>query len=122
MPADGQPSSPRQRMTTMNTVTLEQIVKHPFISRLYSNSPKIDDLSESAAVRAICRLRRMRREAKQSIQNAREDVRVAGVTDSPARMPKNERELAQLKIAAAHAADLPADLAELVRQAIATKA
>lgn len=101
----------------MNTV--EQIVKHPAVSNIYSNSCKIELLTDNVALQALCRLRRMRREAKRAIQNARVDVAVAGWTDSPARMPRRERELVQLRIAHENASLLPADLAAMVAAEIA---
>lgn len=94
--------------------SVEQIVKHPAVSRIYSNSCKIDILTDNIALQALCRLRRMRREAKRAIQNAREDVAASGLTNSPARMPRRELEFAQLRIAHENAALLPADLAAMV--------
>ena len=93
---------------------VETIVKHSAVSRVYSNGPRIELLTDNVALQALCRLRRMRRDSKRAIQNAREDVAVAGITDSPASMPRRERELVQLKIAHANASFLPADLAEMV--------
>lgn len=91
---------------------IEAIVMHPTVSRVYENGPRIELLTKNVALQALCRLRRMRRDAKRAIQNAREDVAITGRTDSSALMPRRERELAQLRIA--HAGFLPADLAALV--------
>lgn len=98
----------------MNNV--EQIVKHPAVSRVYCNSARIESLIDNPALQALCRLRRMRREGKRAIQNAREDVRVAGFTNSLASMPRRERELAQLRIAHENASQLPEDLAAMVAE------
>jgi predicted PP-loop superfamily ATPase len=103
-------------MTTMNNV--EQIVKHPAVSRVYANGPRIEVLTDNIALQALCRLRRMRRDSKRAIQNAREDVAASGGTDSAASMPHRERELAQLRIANANASLLPADLAAMVAAAL----
>lgn len=93
---------------------IEKIVKHPAVSRVYSNGGAIESLTDNVALQALCRLRRMRRESKQALQNAREDVAVAGVTDSPARMPKAARELQCLTVAWNNCAILPADLRNLL--------
>ena len=93
---------------------VEAIVKHSAVSHVYSNGPRIELLTDNLALQALCRLRRMRRDSKRAIQNAREDVAVAGFTDSPASMPRRERELAQLRIAHANASLLPADLASMI--------
>ena len=99
---------------------VEAIVKHPAVSRIYSNSCKIELLTDNVALQALCRLRRMRRDAKRAIQNAREDVAVAGWTDSAAAsMPRRERELLQLRIAHENATLLPADLAAMVAAEVA---
>jgi len=93
---------------------VEAIVKHFAVSRVYSNGPRIELLTDNVALQALCRLRRMRRDSKRAIQNAREDVSIVGFTDSPASMPRHEREFAQLRIAHAHAQLLPSDLAAMV--------
>ena len=93
---------------------VEAIVKHPAVSRIYSNGPRIELLTDNVALQALCRLRRMRRDSKRAIQNAREDVALAGWTDSAASMPRRERELMQLRIANANASLLPADLAAMI--------
>lgn len=95
-------------------MTIEQIVKHPAVSRVYSNSAKIDSLTDNVALQALCRLRRMRREAKRAIQNAREDVAISGFSDSPARMPKADRETECLTIAWNNCATLPEDMRALL--------
>ena len=100
----------------MNDV--EQIVKHHAVSIVYSNGPRVEKLADNIALQALCRLRRMRRDSKRAIQNAREDVAVAGWTDSAASMPRRERELAQLRIANANASLLPVDLAAMVAAAL----
>ena len=96
-------------------MTIEQIVKHPAVSRVYSNSAKIDSLTDNVALQALCRLRRMRREAKGAIQNAREDVASSGFSDSPARMPAASREMECLTLAWNNSALLPPDLTSLLR-------
>lgn len=100
---------------------VEAIVKHPAVSRVYSNATKIEHLTDNVALQALCRLRRMRRDAKRAIQNAREDIAVAGWTDSPASMPRRERELFLLRIAHENANLLPSDLAALVAAEVATE-
>jgi hypothetical protein len=105
-------------MTTMNQSVIEAIVKHPAVSSVYSNRCKIELCTENPSIQALCRLRRMRRDSKRAIQNAREDVAIAGWTDSAASMPSKERELAQLRIANANASLLPADLAAMVAAAL----
>ena len=107
-----QPPKQPEGMTTMTNV--EAIVKHSAVSRVYANGPRIELLTDNLALQALCRLRRMRRDSKRAIQNAREDVAVAGWTDSAASMPRRERELVQLRIAHTNAALLPADLAAMV--------
>ena len=97
---------------------VEQIVKHPAVSSVYSNGPRIEQLTDNVALQALCRLRRMRRDSKRAIQNAREDLALAGWTDSAASMPRRECELAQLRIANANASLLPADLAAMVAAAV----
>ena len=102
-----------------NTVNnVEQIVKHPAVSCVYANGPRIEVLTDNIALQALCRLRRMRRDSKRAIQNARENVAASGWTDSAASMPHRERELAQLHIANANASLLPADLAAMVAAAL----
>ena len=93
---------------------IESIVKHPAVSNVYANGPRIEDLTNNVALQALCRLRRMRRDSKRGIQNAREDVSVAGWTDSAASMPRKERQLEQIRIANSNASFLPADLATIV--------
>lgn len=101
----------------MNLV--EQIVKHPAVSRVYANGPKIELLTDNIALQALCRLRRMRGNAKRAIQNAREDVMATGYTTSVAAMPRQSLERECLLTAyGRRTVDLPADLAELVQTAV----
>ena len=95
-------------------MTIEQIIKHPAVSRVYSNSEKIESLTDNVALQALCRLRRMRREAKAAIQNARADVASVGFSDSPARMPAMSREAKYLTLAWNNCAMLPIDLSTLL--------
>ncbi len=97
---------------------IEQIVKHPAVSRVYANGAKIETLTADPGLQALCRLRRMRTQAKRAIANAREDVAATGNTDSPARMPQNGRVAELLRIARSNAAGLPADLVCLLQAAI----
>lgn len=96
--------------------TIEQIVKHPAVSRVYANGAKIETLTADSGLQALCRLRRMRGEAKRAIANALEEFAAMGRTDSPARMPLHARELEQLRIARSNAAALPSDLVALLNE------
>ena len=102
--------------STVNAL-IEQIVKHPAVSRAYANGPKIEALTDLESLQALCRLRRASRAAKQAIQNAREDVVVSGGTDSPARMPGDQRQARLIGLARDNAYQLPDDLAEMVVRA-----
>ena len=98
---------------TVNAM-IESIVKHHEVSAVYSNGAKIETLTDNYALQQICRLRRARRASKQAIQNAREDVRVDGYSDSPARMPSDEYQAKLIALAADHQYMLDAELAEMV--------
>jgi hypothetical protein len=107
-------------MTTMNLV--EQIVKHPAVSRVYSNACKIELLTDNLSLQALCRLRRMRGNSKRAIQNAKEDVLATGFTTSVAAMPRTSLERECLLTAyGRRTLDLPSDLAELVQAAVEAK-
>lgn len=60
-------------MTRKTSLLIEAITKHPQVSRVYANGPKIELLTEHKGLQALCRLRRQRRNAKQGIQNFRDE-------------------------------------------------
>lgn len=98
---------------TVNAL-IDEIVKHPSVSAVYANGPKIETLTENYAIQQLCRLRRARRTSKQAIQNAREDVAASGRSDSPARMPGDAYQAKMIALAADHQHMLDSDLAEQV--------
>ena len=81
---------------------IEAIVKHPDVSSVYANGPKIETLTGNYALQQLCRLRRARRNSKQGIQNAREDVRFSGYSDSDARMPSDAYQAKLIALTADH--------------------
>ncbi len=93
---------------------IEAIVKHPEVSRVYANGAQIESLTDNYALQQLCRLRRARRTSKQAIQNAREDVRAVGCTDSPARMPSDKYQAKLIALAADHQYMLDESLAVAV--------
>lgn len=97
---------------------VEAIVKHPAVSRVYANSPKIELLTANIALQALCRLRRMRRVAKASTR--RSEARMQHIYTGPnPYMPTCEEQLTQLRIAHANAVLLPTDLAAMVAAEVA---
>jgi hypothetical protein len=93
---------------------IEQIVKHPDVSAVYANGPKIEKLTDNYALQQLCRLRRARRTSKQAIQNGREDVDVSGTSDSPSRMPSEAYQAKLITLAADHQHMLNEELAAMV--------
>lgn len=62
----------------MTTVSVETILKHPFISRRYKNGVPLALLADgNAALRIIFALRRHRRDAKAGRRNYREEAGAA---------------------------------------------
>ena len=102
----------------MNQSVIEAIVKHPAVSSVYSNGCKIELCTKNPSIQALCRLHRMRRNAKRGIQNAREDVQVAGYTDSLARMPQPDQQRQLIEKAYAAQGKMPATLIALLEKAL----
>lgn len=106
----------------MQQSVIEAIVKHPAVSSVYSNGCKIELCTDNPSIQALCRLRRMRRNAKRGIQNAREDVLVSGVTDSHARMPQPNQQRQLLEKAYNANEKMPDSLIALLEKALGIEA
>ena len=107
-------------MTTKTSTLIEAITKHPQVSRVYANAPKIELLTDDLGLQALCRLRRTRRNAKQCIQNFR-DEQAHGVTYEQgglARAPKVPHRLDLLLTAWEHRDNFEASLIEAVAAAL----
>ena len=96
-----------------NLDPIEAVVKHPDVGRaLIGLNPHL--VSEFPGIKSLVTLRRARRSVKRANQNAREDIRETGKTDSqPPNMP-GERLLRQ-----AIKDGLPPDLKERVSSLLA---
>lgn len=100
-------------LSSINTI-IEEIVKHPDVSAVYANGPKIEALTENFALQQLCRLRRARRTTKQAIQNAPQDVVASGGSNAPARMPSDKYQTRLIALAADHQHMLDEELAKSV--------